>query len=285
MRKALLVGINDYPRSPLRGCVNDVLLVHKMITEHFQFNPVNIRVLTDQEATKRNILWSLKKLVAGAEKGDTILFHYSGHGSQVVVNDWTNNSEVDGRDEILCPVDLNWNDPLRDNDLGEIFRKVPDGVKILVLLDCCHSGTGLRIQMDGPNQEISDIRNRFLPPPPSNILSNPEVSIDDDLNFVFPVSRDLQAQKKSFLVTTVQDGEVILMSGCQDNQTSADAYLGGTYRGAFTFAVFNALKEANFNISYRNLITSVNENLDMLHYTQNPQLECVKGYENKSFLR
>jgi len=286
MKKALLVGINDYPQAPLRGCVNDVLLMHKMVTEHFGFKADKIKVLTDAEATKKNITTQLRNLVNWAEKGDNLLFHFSGHGSQVVVNDWTNTSESDGRDEILCSVDLDWNNPLRDNDLGDMIKKVPQGVQITVILDCCHSGTGLRASFEGPDSEGStNIRNRFLPPPPSNILSNPRVKIDDDLTFVFPDSKDLQTQKRGFLIDTTEQGEAILISGCQDNQTSADAYISNAYRGACTYMLFEILRRASFDISYRDLITQTNKFLDQAHYSQNPQLECIESLKDKPFLR
>ena len=144
MKKALLVGINNYPSAPLRGCVNDCLLMHKVLTEKYDFKNSDIKLLIDSDATKTNILNYLKWLVKNSQPGDILYFHFSGHGSQVIVSDKTNTSESDGLDEIICPYDLNWNDPLRDNDLNSIIQKIPNGVNVLFVLDCCHSGTGLR---------------------------------------------------------------------------------------------------------------------------------------------
>jgi hypothetical protein len=50
----------------------------------------------------------------------------------------------DSLDEILCPYDLDWNHPFTDDDLAEICREVPGRGPFTVILDCCHSGTGLR---------------------------------------------------------------------------------------------------------------------------------------------
>ena len=241
MKKALIAGINTYPDAPLRGCVNDCLLMYKVLSEKFGFETKNMDLLTDNYCTKANLLAGLKKLVTGVKAGDTIFFHYSGHGSQVVSNDWTNSDEADGRDEILCPVDLDWNDPLRDHELGAFFKLLPAGVQILVVLDCCHSGTGLRnsLRKLGSKDE-NDFRNRFLPPPPSNILTNPKITLDRDLNFVIPEGKSVQKQKRGFAVSAQKQGDAILISGCMENQTSADAWINGRYHGALSYYLVEA---------------------------------------------
>ncbi len=86
MKKALLVGINAYKDSPLRGCVNDVLLMHQVLTAKFGFENKNIKVMTDKEANTKGIMNALKRLTTDVREGDTVFFHYSGHGSQIVSN-------------------------------------------------------------------------------------------------------------------------------------------------------------------------------------------------------
>lgn len=285
MNKALLVGINKYPNCPLQGCVNDVLLFYKVLSEKFNFETKNIDVITDYDCTKLQIINRLSNLVKNVEPGDQILFQFSGHGSQVVVNDKTNNDEADGRDEILCPIDLNWKDPLRDHELGNIFKVVPKGVKITVILDCCHSGTGLR---NNPHpMSNSTLTSRFMPPPISNILFNPSVSIDDDLNFIFAQRdvTDIQTIKNNFLVNTLDQGDIMLITGCQDNQTSADAFIAGKYRGALSYHLCQALAESNYNVTYEDLVTTVNAKLDLSNYQQNPQLEGNQELFKRLFLR
>jgi len=285
MKKALLVGINEYQGSPLKGCVNDCLLMYKMLTEEFDFETKDIKLLTDHEATQDRILLGLSALTSDVQPGDTIYFHYSGHGSQVAVNDWTDNFEPDGRDEILCPVNLNWDFPLRDQMVGSFFKDLPKEVNVVVVLDCCHSGTGLRApinsNLDGPKW----LANRFLPPPPSKLLSNPLIRVDADMNFILPEpTEDLRSIKRPFLVDTVEQGHVILITGCQDNQTSADAYLAGTYRGALTYCLYYVLSKRKFNMSYEKLVIEINRLLDNKRYDQNPQLECLPEYKNRKFL-
>jgi len=285
MKKAFTCGINKYQGAPLNGCVNDSLLVYKMLSEKFGYDTNDINILTDAECTKKNILKGLNQLVTSVTSGDTILFHYSGHGSQVVTNNWTNTREADGRDEILCPYDLDWDDPLRDNDLNEIFRKVPSGVHTIIILDCCHSGTGLRnfFKCKSKDIEVTDVRNRFLAPPISNMLSNPKITLDDNLQYIFPKPDKnlLQTLTRRFIVQTQEQGEAILISGCGENQTSADAFIGGRYHGALTYTLFQILAASNFKITYKNLINQTNKSLKQIGFEQVPQLECKKELQNK----
>lgn len=77
---ALLVGIDEYKNgiSPLEGCANDVLLQKELLTHRFGFNPNDIRILTNAQATRQNILKEFEKhLIEQAKPGDAIMFHSS----------------------------------------------------------------------------------------------------------------------------------------------------------------------------------------------------------------
>lgn len=287
MKKALLVGINKYPSAPLRGCINDVLVIFKILTAKFGFKTEDIKVLADLDATRSNIINGLKWLTQGVAAGDTIVFHFSGHGSQVMVDDWTSTTEVDGRDEIICPIDLDWKNPLRDHELGYYLKNVPKDCETLVILDCCHSGTGLRNGFaPGLEKTSKDWVNRFISPPISNILSNPSLIINDDLSFDFPdPTKNCQAAKNRFLIETADQGDAILLSGCQDNQTSADAWINKKYQGAMTYMLAHVLANNNFDITYKKLIEEINSKMDQANYEQNPQLECDSRFLDKKFLK
>jgi len=287
MKKAFLVGINKYSDSALRGCVNDVITIFQILTSKFGFKTEEIKVVADYEATKENIINGLKWLTTGVQSGDTIVFHYSGHGSQVMVDDWTSSNETDGRDEILCPVNLNWKDPLRDHEVGSYFKRVPKDCTTLVILDCCHSGTGLRNGLKaGDKHTENDFVNRFISPPLSNILSNSAVIIKEDFSFDFPDPQvDRRAKKSNFLVDTTDQGDAILLAGCEENQTSADAWINQQYRGAMTYSLAQTLHKHNYDISYSKLMAEMNKFMDKFRYTQNPQLECNKGFFNTKFLK
>jgi uncharacterized caspase-like protein len=142
--KAFLVGINDYAPCgaggpDLGGCVNDVRDMANTLVI-LGFNPNNIRILTNCAATKANILAGLTWLLRGVASGDKVVFYYSGHGSYVVD---TSGDEIDGKDEIICPHDINFANKIyiADDDFRSMFLRLPAGVNLEVILDSCHSGT------------------------------------------------------------------------------------------------------------------------------------------------
>jgi hypothetical protein len=141
--KALLVGINNYAHvSDLRGCVNDVLSMHNTLTELYGFEDSQFRELLDEEATKRQIEDGFRWLLDGAQLGDRLVFHFSGHGSFVESTD-----SDEAVDELICLQNMNWDDPdsyLVDDQLGVLLEGVPPGVRLTVVLDSCFSGTGTR---------------------------------------------------------------------------------------------------------------------------------------------
>lgn len=138
--RALMVGINKYPTCPLSKCVRDVERSLDGIQRLFRFDPKGIRLLIDERATTANILTRLQWLVDGVSPGDRLLFLYSGHGAQVATRNKA--GEVDGLDEVICPVDFDWSDErlIRDKQFSEIFRTVPKGVEFVWVSDSCHSG-------------------------------------------------------------------------------------------------------------------------------------------------
>lgn len=80
-------------------------------------------------------------LVAGCRAGDSLVFHYSGHGSQQRDND---GDEVDGKDETLCPLDFETNGMIVDDEINDtIVKPIPRGAKLHAIIDACHSGTML----------------------------------------------------------------------------------------------------------------------------------------------
>lgn len=89
--------------------------------------------------TKNNIRNALRWLVQGCQSGDSLIFHYSGHGSQQL--DFVGD-EVDGYDETLWPVDHQSEGTILDDEINAtIVRPLPRGAKLHAIIDTCHSGT------------------------------------------------------------------------------------------------------------------------------------------------
>ncbi len=69
----------------------------------------------------------------------------------------------------------------------------------------------------------------------------------------------------------------VLWAGCQDDQTSADAYIGGSYNGAFTYYLCKHLRDTQAKISRNDLLKRVRASLRHDKYDQIPQLECDRA--------
>ncbi|XP_039837724.1 metacaspase-6-like [Panicum virgatum] len=140
-KRAVLVGIN-YPGTDgeLKGCLNDVARMRRCLVDRFGFDEAGIRVLADADPstpppTGANIRRELERLVAGARAGDTLFFHYSGHGLQLPAE--SGEDDDTGYDECIVPCDLNL---IKDQDFTELVAKVPDGCLFTMVSDSCHSG-------------------------------------------------------------------------------------------------------------------------------------------------
>ena len=264
-KRALLIGINKYTiaGAALRGCVNDVKDLSAVLVECCGFRKSDITVLTDSEATKRAMQSGIAALVRGAKKGDVALLHYSGHGSNVPDD---NEDEADGRDEILCPTDLDWNDPLRDDWLRTTFDDLRAGVSFTAIMDCCHSGTNTRaiLPPDAP------VKERYLPSPWGLAAVESGRSLPKRVSS--ELRKSARGSRKAKDIVNAQLPEV-LITGCRDTQTSADAFINGRYNGALTFALVEAIRKSNGRLTYRQLHDRASAALKAKKFDQVPQLE------------
>lgn len=263
---ALLVGINSYPSSPLNGCINDVLDLRERLIQVYGFKQNLIRCLFDRRATKFAILSGLQWLISRGGPGDDLVFQFSGHGSQVPD---LNGDEIDKLDEILCPYDydLQWNTPLSDDVLAQLFKPLVKGAHLTVILDSCHSGTGTReIKATG------ETRSRYISPPLDLTLSS---------NGTEPIRRLGVKMRKTTLGLSIDPTmRHVLLAGCRSNQTSSDAIIGGRPNGAFTRCLLDSLTELGH--TWVDVIERTNKLLSERHFAQEAQLEgsqaLVNGY-------
>jgi hypothetical protein len=264
-KKALLIGINKYkvPGADLRGCVNDISEMKAVLTDLCGFAAKDIKVLADFQATTKAIKSEIERLVKGAKRGDVLMLHYSGHGSNVPDND---GDEADRRDEILCPTDLDWKNPITDDWLRTTFDMLPSGTNLTVIMDCCHSGTNTRaiVPPDAP------VKERYLPSPWDLIATESRR----------PLSGQVKGKRTKAFAKAKRKNDTVdvnmpemLISGCRDNQTSADAYIDGSYHGALTYYLVKAIREKRGQVSYREVHARTIQLLKVGDYEQRPQLE------------
>lgn len=231
-KKACLVGINyQGTTSELRGCVNDVYLLRDLLVSQYNYKPEDIVILTNQDATRQNILREFTSLVQQAKSGDSICFSFSGHGSYMIDR---NNDEADGQDELIVSVD---NFAITDDELKIIVDTYlnPD-VNMFAIVDSCHSGT------------VLDLKYSF------------------DNNSSTVVNESYKETK----------GNVILLSGCRDDQLSTEAYMNNTVYGALS-AVFVLTARNNPNMTWNELLTQMREILVSVEIPQVPQISVGKS--------
>jgi len=274
-REALLVGINDYYGvNDLQGCINDVTNVRSVLKTFFGFENTDIRVLTDSRATKQNILSRLEKMIRNAVSADYLIFHFSGHGSQI--RDREGDELADHMDELICPCDMNWDDGFISDDMfSDLLKQLKKGVRMEILLDSCHSGTGTRDMMPYLTSGQSDVNfshYRYLKPP-----------ADIECRYL----GDEETLKASKLFST--DKEItlnhILWAGCKDSQTSADALIDGKYNGAFSYYFCKHVRESSGKISRADLYTRLKNSLKYNHFSQVPQLECKEALRSENIFK
>lgn len=253
-KRALLVGINQYqlPGNNLRGCVNDIKDVQAKVLAPQGFR--DVKVLTDGQATRANILSGLSSLVKSAQPGDFLYFHYSGHGAQV---DDRNGDEPDGQDEILCPTDLRvsggtFQNAVVDDEIQTILGQLKPGVGFLMVSDSCHSGS-----IDQLPQSFSATSPRAFHMPAHLVNATP----------VYANSALMNTYRNR-----VRGGQYTVISGCEDDQTSADAYINGRYNGALTYYLVDTYLKGGANQTYSQWHRSILSGLSKGGYDQRPVL-------------
>ena len=125
---AVCVGINTYSLSgagDLTGCVNDAAYFYTNLVERGGWSTANMTKLLNSGAKKSAIRKAISNCAAKAVSGDTFVYQHSSHGGQ--------NS---GRSVFLCAYD----DYYEDTEVAADLRSFAAGVKVVVVVDACHSG-------------------------------------------------------------------------------------------------------------------------------------------------
>uniref|UniRef100_I2CPA5 Metacaspase n=1 Tax=Nannochloropsis gaditana (strain CCMP526) TaxID=1093141 RepID=I2CPA5_NANGC len=295
-KKAVFVGINYFKtKAELHGCINDVKNVQAFIMEQYGFSRENIKVLTDEPAsgneppTRTNILDALRWLVEGATAGDSLFFHYSGHGGTARDLD---GDEVDNFDETILPVDFEAAGQILDDEIHAILvAPLPAGVRLTSVFDSCHSGSAMDLpwsyKVDG-SLDVVIIDNRKAA---IEAVFNAGVAYFkgdkqramghgmEAVKHMLTPGGNEEARKKAEKERTNTDADVIQFSGCRDDQTSADAKIDGQPTGAASYALLTCLRE-NSKQTYTDLLQSMRKVLEG-KYTQIPQLSTAHPIDLK----
>jgi hypothetical protein len=148
----------------------------------------------------------------------------------------TNSDDRDGFDELFVPLDFNC---ISDDEIKIIINNnLKKDVTLFALFDCCNSGT------------VLDLRYQYF----------------DSENY----DNSTENTKETETI-----GNVIMISGCMDNQPSAETYIDSKYQGAMTWSFLDTVNK-NPKLSWKDLITNMRTTLKISKYEQIPQLSSGK---------
>jgi len=245
-KSALLIGSNYYgSKYQLNGCINDVNSI-----KNFLINKdfTNIILLTDDNSNAQTSTKS--NIIDGLIR---ILINSQSGDTIVLMYSGhgsycldENNDELRGYDQMIVSCDLK---SIKDDELNSIIAKyLKKDVTLFCLFDSCYSGS------------VLDLKYQYL----------------DSLNENKLTVNDKEKETR---------GTVIMISGCNDEQTSADAYIDYKYSGAMTAAFlycYNNIPQKY--LTWKKILLGMRKYLKKNGYTQIPQLSSGKLIDINSAL-
>ena len=260
---ALCIGIDEYDRSPLAGCVADARLWKKTLSAL----GYEVTLMTNKEATAENIRASVAKLVKSSRPGDRLVLQFAGHGTQFTDLDGDEaHGDSPARDECLCAADCDFGEDglVIDDELRNIIETLPEGVAMTCFFDCCHSGSATRAALR-MTDDVSgaDVRARFLSPSPAM-----EKAYKKRINAIRKIaSRALVPQKD------------VLFSACRSSELAYESNRQGDFTRHATAIIANGTSGMSNTDFEEQLLKAFGHNP-----RQNPEIHCDVSSRSLSFL-
>jgi pimeloyl-ACP methyl ester carboxylesterase len=267
---ALLVGIDEYPNPDHRlgGCCNDVAELEELLKLRIPPAQLSLRTLRDSEAAREAVITEFSEHLGRAAPGDTAFFYFAGHGSREHAPEVFWPMEPDRLDETLVLFDSRqpggWD--LADKELAALIMPIAKkGAHVVVVLDCCHSGSGTR--------EITARTRESVRRLPTDARDRP---IDTFLPQVQAVAAAVAAGAAHDSGWDLGDeGRHVLLAACCDDEEAAEYSASGKKRGSFSYFLFQTLREAAGTPTYRDLAAVVRARVIASVAAQTPQAEAT----------
>ncbi|MBW4569667.1 MAG: caspase family protein [Tolypothrix carrinoi HA7290-LM1] len=282
---ALLVGIDEYdpestPQVPsLKGCVNDIKAVEAYLRDRITkdgkwqlVEPTNQSwILTNEQATRQAVIDGFLQHLCSSDSEDVVLFYYAGHGAQEKAPQEFWHLEADHLDESLVCYDSRTENSrdLADKEIAYLISKVAENnPHVVIILDCCHSGSGTRDLSPEIRVRRSPVDSRERPLS-SFIFAEDTTALNELLNS----SRSLEQKTTG---VTLPKGKHVMFSACRDYELAKE-YKGedGQPRGAFSYFLLQTLQRTNNSITYRDLARNLNALVSGKVKEQSPQVEAT----------
>lgn len=248
--RSLHIGVNRVDpgayggwSGPLRGCENDANDLQAVCAA----NGFGTRKLLTAEATSAAVLAEIDEAAKALTDGGLFVVTYSGHGGQ---RPDTDNEEPDALDETWVLFDRQ----LLDDELYERWGRFAAGARVVVVSDSCHSGSVIQAMLDGYAAGVlgaAAAAGEALPALLGDARAMPLEANNEDNTRRAPLYDSVKASAANERDVLLQ-ARVLLLSGCQDNQTSAD----GRRNGLFTATLLREWDGGAFAGGYRRLLSS-----------------------------
>jgi hypothetical protein len=278
-QRALLVGIDQYPnpQNNLNSCVHDSLAFQRMLIQRYGFNPADITIIHNQDATLDGVRNALDALFSGATAGDHLVFFQSSHGYRY--------PKGDTLVEVLCLYDQF----LEDHELVQRTRNLPSET-LTVVLDACHSG-GMDKLFFPPGELPSIARAKVFQPSSEELVAKSGLfqQVTKVKLFGRRTTGDTGAIIKNWTRTPpegapaakdLSEGEVelngALFAACMADQTAAAGSPPTNYLSAFTFALLDQL---DLTVSLADLCGRVVSRLQALNMRQTPVVDVPIAHQ------
>lgn len=275
---ALLIGIGKYNTKKTGWSVihgnNDVFLLQKKLsTMHF-----TIETLVDKNATKKNIVSALNRLVATTVACDIVYIHFSGHGQLI---DDVNNDEQKGFDQSFVCYDACFStkykvgkynykgqNHLIDDEifplLNQLKQKVGSKGKVIVVFDTCYSGGADRngkLESSDSDSEVEWI--------------NTTRGTDDEFK-LNQTAKDFLRRIRKPGAYSAKGGRITIISACESDQRNyecRDKYSGKCY-GSLSYCITKMIdKHIDFSKWFDYFIDKKYKTIKIFRPSQHPVIE------------
>jgi hypothetical protein len=217
---ALLVGINQYPQTSLKGCHRDVELQRELLIGRFGFRTEDILTLTGKAATRENIETAFREhLIKQVTGSDVVLFHFSGYGSRLELPQAQMVDTLIPSDGIVIAEGEIQRNDLSLDALRFLGRSLSTD-KITLVLDTSHAPTSQTLQ--------GNLRLRSLPDIPTAKALEQELILSQ------------QGNNNKYIKTSFPG---LILAAAQENQIAAEFNWDGFSAGLFTYSLTQYLWE------------------------------------------
>lgn len=235
---ALIIGI-DYKNTnhQLDGCQYDAHRIKDLLLNKFNFLEENITLLVEDDPNSKNHPTGLNIM---NNLGKLIIKAHNNHADHLFIYysghgayiHDKDGDEKDKRDEVIIPLDVGNRGVITDDVLHDYLEYIPEGCRCFGLFDCCHSGT------------LLDLKYKYS-----------------------KTYREVHENEE-----TKVKGDVVMISGCQDDQVSIATMHDNQFQGIMTKVFLDTLEEYNYQTTFFHLLDEMRTSLEEKGFEQYPQL-------------